>query len=238
MPGSRHGEDDLAQRLPARAAVGQRALLHLHRDVLDVAPHHPDHVRQVERDVEQDQPDVAVDPAQPDEQQEDRKDDDDGRDHPLRDDPDREVLPAGLETRDAVGGRRAEHHGDGRGHGGDDQAVVYGPYVAVLEQDPEDAKGRLFGEPDRRAGEDVARRLDRRNEEPVDGEEEEHQHHQREQEAPGHAAALAGEPARPAAGGLGSRRVGYRHRAISTRFKAKMTMIESRMITRKAIAPA
>ena len=78
------GQTTFQNTLPARAAVDQRALLELERDVLDVAAHHPDHVGQVEGGVEQDQAEIGVDPAEPDIEQEDREHDGDRRHHALR----------------------------------------------------------------------------------------------------------------------------------------------------------
>ena len=124
--GARHRQHHLPQHLPARAAIDQRAFLELERNVLDIAAHHPDHVGQAEGRVEDDQPVIGVDPAEPDIEQEDREDDGDRRHHALRDDPHREVLAAGLEAHQAVGGHGAEDHGDEGADARQHQAVPHG----------------------------------------------------------------------------------------------------------------
>ena len=71
-----------------------------------------------------------------------------------------------------VGAHRAEHHRDQRAGRGDDEAVPDRPDVAVAEEHEEIVELRRRRIPGRRELEDLARRLQRDGEHPVDREEE------------------------------------------------------------------
>jgi hypothetical protein len=81
--GAHHREHHLPQHFPARAAVNQRAFLELERQILDIAAHHPDHVRQAEGGVEDDETMEGIDPAEEHVEQEYRERDGDRRHHAL-----------------------------------------------------------------------------------------------------------------------------------------------------------
>ncbi len=227
--GAGHGEDHLPQDGKARAAIDQGALFQLQRDVLDVAAHHPDHVGQVEGGIEHDQAQEGVDPAEPDVEEEDREHDHDRRRHALADDPDREIVAAGPEAGDRIGGHGAEQHGERGAGAGDHQAVPDRDRVAVLEQHGivgELQAGRI---PGRRRGEDLGRGLERDHDQPVDREHEERGDQHGAQIAPGEADAFPPLPGRRR-GGHGA------HRAISIRLSAATTRIERSTMIRTAIA--
>ena len=92
---------------------------------------------------------------------------------PLRDDPHREVLAAGLEAGETVGAHGAEHHGDEGADARQHQAVPDGEGIAVLEQHAIIGELNALGLPDGRVMEDLLRRLEGDDEQPIDREDEE-----------------------------------------------------------------
>src|SRR5215831_3574613 len=110
--GARHWKHDFPENLPAAAAIDQSALFELHWNILDIATHHPDHVGQAERSVESDEPDIGIDPTEPDIEEEYRECDRHGRYHALRENPHSKVFAACLEARQRVRGNGAEDHAE------------------------------------------------------------------------------------------------------------------------------
>src|SRR5262249_20710799 len=168
-----HREHYLPQHLPAGAAINQSALLELERHLLDIAAHHPDDIGQTESRIEDDQPVIGVDPAEPDIEQEDREDDGDRRHQALRNDPHGEVLATGLEAHQAVGAHGSKHHGDGGADACQHQAVPDRESIAVLEEYVVVRELNALGIPDRWVMEDLFRRLEGDNEEPIHRKDEE-----------------------------------------------------------------
>src|SRR4026208_164663 len=171
--GPTHRAPHCPHPLPAGAAISQGALLELERHLLDIAPHHPDDIGQAEGRIEDDQPVIGIDPGKPDIEQEDREDDSDRRHQTLRDDPDGEVLAAGLEAGETVGAHGSEHHGKEGADACQHQAVPDREGIAVLEQHMIIGELNALRIPDRRVMKDLLRRLEGDDEEPVDREDEE-----------------------------------------------------------------
>src|ERR1051325_9124279 len=79
--GRRERQDDFSERLGARAAVDQRGLFDLVRQLFEKRAEDPDRERQRERDVRDDDAGVAVEPAERVENAPDRSGDGDLREH-------------------------------------------------------------------------------------------------------------------------------------------------------------
>ena len=121
--GDDQGQRDAPHRPEPRATIDAGRLLDIARDLVEEALHHPDDERDAEHRVDQDHPLVGVDEVQVAEDEKQRDREDDRRQELDREDPEREVLAAGAELRDAVGGERADDHRGRCRRGGDDQAV-------------------------------------------------------------------------------------------------------------------
>ena len=93
------------ERLEPRVAVEHRGVLVLDGHLVDEALHHPDRERQVERRVDQDQPELRVDQAEVAVHQEDRDHDHDRRHEPGGED-EEELILLGLQREARVGPRR------------------------------------------------------------------------------------------------------------------------------------
>ncbi len=115
-------QDDVPQGLEAVGAVEEGRLLHLARDVLEVGHHEPDRERQREREVDDHEAAVGVDPADAVEQQEVGDHEPDRRQHLRREGVEAErLLALEPEPREAVGGRHRQHDRErGRAHADDD----------------------------------------------------------------------------------------------------------------------
>ncbi|CEI76402.1 Phenol hydroxylase [Pseudomonas aeruginosa] len=162
--------DDL---LPGAGAVQARCFEDVHGDVLEVGVHHPDHDRQVDQGVDDDQRQPRIEQAELLGQQVDRHQYADRRKHLGRQHPEQRAPGvAGLEEGHGVGRRHRDEHAQESRRGGDQQRVPgVGEVVAALVDVQVVLQGRLEDEL-RRRGEGVDLALEAGQQHPEDREEQ------------------------------------------------------------------
>ena len=121
------GMHDLPEQPRQRAAVDDRRLLDLHRDLVEEALEQPDGHREGHHQVDQDQALVGVHDLQVAQRHEERDDDDDAREE-LREQhrPQQRVAAGDPVAREAVAAEHADDQGDGRRRAGDEERVEEG----------------------------------------------------------------------------------------------------------------
>src|SRR6266540_2473720 len=172
---------DPGERLPAARPVDERRLLEIARQVIEETLHEPDDERDVERQVGDDQRPIRVQQLPVAKEQEQRDRGRHRREHPDAEDPEGKVLTADTEAAEAVRGRDPDEQRKERVRGSNDQAVLQRLAARAAERRRVMAEVDLLRQEDRRIGEDLALRLERRQHDPDHRQQEEREGREHDQ---------------------------------------------------------